>query len=518
MAEKSASPPISSSFLNQIEWYVKSSYPAILVQTQEYERVIPELEYLCDKTLLGKVQFYTWNLLDGFVHKRKPIADESSDPLEALKMLRANKIPEKSVIVFKDFHFHMAGPESIEAIRQLIDICKSTNRFMIFLSPVPEVPRELDKLIVLVEHQLPTKAELEIVLREGLEYSSKVTEKMKKEELDQVLDAARGLTAFEAENSFALAYARNKKIDVETIHQQKKQAIQKSQMLEFYETGEKMEHVGGLENFKNWLIQRKLAFSEKARKYGLPAPKGILAVGIPGCGKSLTAKATANAWELPLLRFDVGRVFAGLVGASEANMRNAIKVAEAMAPCVLWIDEIEKAFAGISSSGSTDSGVTARVFGNLLTWMQEHKETVFVYATANDVTKLPPELLRKGRFDEIFFIDLPNEEERESIWKIHLTRKGRNPEKFEKGMKDLVEKSADFTGAEIEQALVSAMYSAFYKDSEVTDFHCMKALMETVPLSRQMAEQVDKMRSWAKNRAVAATPVKEEAHKARKAM
>jgi SpoVK/Ycf46/Vps4 family AAA+-type ATPase len=280
-------------------------------------------------------------------------------------------------------------------------------------------------------------------------------------------------------------------------------------MLEYYETSDNMDGVGGLENLKGWLLQRRMAFTEKAREYGLPAPKGILTVGIPGCGKSLTAKATANAWELPLLRFDVGRVFAGLVGASEANMRNAIKVAEAMAPCVLWIDEIEKAFAGVSSSGSTDSGVTARVFGNLLTWMQEHKEMVFVFATANKVFDLPPELLRKGRFDEIFFIDLPDEEERLKIWEIHLKNKHRDPAKFD--LKTLVTKSRDFTGAEIEQALISGMYSAFYKGTEVTDFHCEKALMDTVPLSRQMAEQIDKMRTWASNRAVRATAVKDEA-------
>lgn len=491
--------------LDQVTWYIKSSYPAIQIQTGEYERVLPELQSVAQKL---KFSFFEWNILDGIREDGKTLDDSTSDPLEALKYLRSLRIPEKSIVVFKDFHFHMSSPESVEAIRQLVDLFKATNRVMVFLSPVTEVPRELDKLVVLVEHQLPTKADLEVILRESFEYSSKAVGKMTPEEIDTLLDAARGLTAFEAENALAMGWSKHGSFNVATVHEQKKQAISKSQMLEYYETSDSMDGVGGLDNLKEWLLKRRMAFSEKARAYGLPAPKGILTVGIPGCGKSLTAKATANAWELPLLRFDVGRVFAGLVGASEANMRNAIKVAEAMAPCVLWIDEIEKAFAGVSSSGSTDSGVTARVFGNLLTWMQEHKETVFVFATANKVFDLPPELLRKGRFDEIFFIDLPDDVEREAIWRIHISRKGRDPEKFD--LKTLVAKSRDFTGAEIEQALASGMYSAFYKNSEVTDFHCEKALMDTVPLARQMSEQIDKMRSWCQNRAVRATAIKEE--------
>lgn len=492
--------------LDQVAWYIKSSYPAIQIQTSEYERVIPELRTVAQKL---KFEFYEWNVLDGICRNGRSEDEATSDPLEALKFLRNLRIPEKSIVVFKDFHFHMSSPESVEAIRQLVDIFKASSRSMVFLSPVVEVPRELDKLVVLVEHQLPTKAALEIILRESFEYSAKAVSKMSDEDIDKILDAARGLTAFEAENALAMGFSKHGSFNVATVHEQKKQAISKSQMLEYYETSDNMDGVGGLENLKGWLLQRRMAFTEKAREYGLPAPKGILTVGIPGCGKSLTAKATANAWELPLLRFDVGRVFAGLVGASEANMRNAIKVAEAMAPCVLWIDEIEKAFAGVSSSGSTDSGVTARVFGNLLTWMQEHKEMVFVFATANKVFDLPPELLRKGRFDEIFFIDLPDEEERLKIWEIHLKNKHRDPAKFD--LKTLVTKSRDFTGAEIEQALISGMYSAFYKGTEVTDFHCEKALMDTVPLSRQMAEQIDKMRTWASNRAVRATAVKDEA-------
>jgi SpoVK/Ycf46/Vps4 family AAA+-type ATPase len=490
----------SEGFKKKCRGYFVSAFPAVMVQTMEVERVIPELRSLAKEL---KLDPYEWNILDGLCKDERPLNEETKDPLAALDYIRKKQLPERALVMFKDFHHHLPGVEVIEAVRQLVELCKATNRYMVFLSPVSEVPRELEKLIVVVEHDLPTKEDLEMILREDLPYAKKYVNAMDKDALSKVLDAAKGLTAFEAENAFALSCGIKKALDVDVIHQQKRQILAKSQVLEYYDVPHTLNDVGGLDNLKQWLVERELAFSEKAKKYGLPAPKGILTIGIPGTGKSLTAKAAASAWGIPLLRFDVGKVFAGLVGASEANMRSALKVAEAMAPCILWLDEIEKAFAGLGSSGSTDSGVTARVFGNFLTWMQEQKSGVFIYATANNARLLPPEMLRKGRFDELFFVDLPNEEERLAIWTIHIVKKGRDPKKFD--IVDLVKRSLDFTGAEIEAALNAAMFRAFAKDKEVTDLHIAKALMDTVPISRQMSEQLNESRNWAMHRAVPAT-------------
>ena len=258
-----------------------------------------------------------------------------------------------------------------------------------------------------------------------------------------------------------------------------------------------------MELLKGWLLQRKDAFGAEARRYGLPNPKGLLIVGIPGTGKSLTAKATASVFNRPLLRLDAGRLFAGLVGQSEGNLRSVIATVEAIAPCVLWIDEIEKGFSGARSSGVADGGTASRVFGTFLSWMQEKTAPVFVVATANDVTQLPPELLRKGRFDELFFIDLPNEEERQAIWRLQITKYGRNSQSFD--VQQLARATEGFTGSEIEQLVIDALYDAFSRREEPTDLSVMLVLNQTVPLSKLMGEQVAGLRSWAKGRARPAT-------------
>jgi SpoVK/Ycf46/Vps4 family AAA+-type ATPase len=267
---------------------------------------------------------------------------------------------------------------------------------------------------------------------------------------------------------------------------------------------------------KDWLNKRAVAFTDEARAFGLPAPKGILLLGVQGCGKSLCAKAVSRLWQLPLLRFDMGRMFGSLVGSSEENVRRAITVAESVAPAVLWVDEIDKAFVGSQSSGATDGGTTARVFGTFLTWLSEKTKPVFVVTTANDVSQLPPELLRKGRLDEIFYVDLPSDEERGEIFRIHLAKRGRNPETFD--LPALIEASRDFSGAEIEEAIISALYDAFYEKQELTTGHVLTSLKQTVPLAKTMAEKVASQRRWASGRArnaSSAAPVKLEADERR---
>ena len=263
--------------------------------------------------------------------------------------------------------------------------------------------------------------------------------------------------------------------------------------------------MGGMALLKEWLAKRSLALSERARQFGLPSPKGLLLLGVQGAGKSLVAKAIASQWQLPLLRLDLGRLFSWLVGSSEHNMRNALRMAESVSPCLLWLDELEKGLAGIASSHLSDAGTTARVFGSFLTWMQEKTAPVFVVATSNDISILPPEALRKGRFDEIFFIDLPALEERREIFSIHLSRRGRDPQNF--NLNRLARQSESFSGAEIEQAVISGLYDAFDAGRDLTDADILSSLASSVPLSHTMEYQINDLRNWARTHARPASPV-----------
>jgi SpoVK/Ycf46/Vps4 family AAA+-type ATPase len=287
------------------------------------------------------------------------------------------------------------------------------------------------------------------------------------------------------------------------VAREKANEVKKSGLLEVYATAASLDHIGGLDLLKQWLVQRQGAFGTEARQYGLPSPKGLLIVGIPGTGKSLTAKATATVLNRPLLKLDAGRLFGSLVGQSEGNLRSVIATVEAIAPCVLWIDEIEKGFHGARGSGYTDGGTASRVFGTFLSWMQEKTAPVFVVATANDVTQLPPEFLRKGRFDELFFIDLPNRQEREAIWRIQIAKYGRKPEAFD--VAGLAQATEGLTGSEIEQGFIDALYDAFSRREEPTDLSITMQLTDLVPLSKLMAEQISALRQWAKGRARPAT-------------
>ncbi len=316
------------------------------------------------------------------------------------------------------------------------------------------------------------------------------------------LQAARGLTLGEAENVFARILVNQERLtgeDVAEVLSEKQQIIRKSGLLEYYTTDESFERIGGLAVLKDWLAKRAPTFSEEARNFGLAAPRGIMLLGVQGCGKSLCAKAVANQWQLPLLRFDMGRMFGSFIGASEENVRRAIAVAESVAPAILWVDEIDKALSGSQGSGATDGGTTARVFGTFLTWLSEKTAPVFVVATANDISHLPPELLRKGRLDEIFFVDLPTSEERADIFRIHLARRGRLPDAFD--LAALAEAAHLFSGAEIEEAINSALYDAFSERTELATRHVLKALAESVPLARTMDEQIQTLRTWAEGRA-----------------
>jgi SpoVK/Ycf46/Vps4 family AAA+-type ATPase len=368
-----------------------------------------------------------------------------------------------------------------------------------------EIPMELDKEITVLNYPLPSRDDLSELLDKiiaDVKQFSQVVIDLDKAGRERLLQAALGLTLGEAENVFAKIIVKDERLsgdDVNEVFAEKQQIIRKSGLLEYYATSERFSNVGGMSVLKDWIDKRAVAFTPEARAFGLAAPKGILMLGVQGCGKSLCAKAVSNQWQLPLLRFDMGRMFGSLVGSSEENVRRAISVAESVAPAILWVDEIDKAFAGSQGSGATDGGTTARVFGTFLTWLSEKSAPVFVVATANDISQLPPELLRKGRLDEIFFVDLPSGEERIQVFRIHLEKRGREAAAFDLGA--LADHSKDFSGAEIEEAINSALYDAFYARKELNTEHVLTALGQTVPLAKTMDEQINRLRSWAEGRA-----------------
>ncbi|HEV2210941.1 MAG TPA: AAA family ATPase [Verrucomicrobiae bacterium] len=496
------------SFQAEIETLIRARYPILYVITNEETRV---QDVLVEIAARRQKKVFEWTCSSGVVPAGVSIQSHKSrnpgtkEPLAALDLVIEQVEP--AIFLFKDFHPFLTR-SNFAVIRRLKDIAlnlKNSFKTIVLISPVMEIPPELDKEITVVNFPQPAKEEL----AELLDRIIAEVQELKQVQVDlaladreRLLQAALGLTLGEAENVFAKIIVKDQRLSgahVQDVFAEKQQIIRKSGLLEYYAACEDFADVGGLDVLKDWLTKRTLAFTPAARDFGLPAPKGILLLGVQGCGKSLCAKAVARLWELPLLRFDMGRMFGSLVGSSEENVRRAIGVAESIAPTVLWVDEIDKAFAGSQSSGATDGGTTARVFGTFLTWLSEKTAPVFVVATANEVTQLPPELLRKGRLDEIFYVDLPAPDERAEIFRIHLAKRRRDPEQFD--LHALVAASPDFSGAEIEQAVISALFDAFYEHLELTSAHILTALGQTVPLAKTMSEQITAQRTWAHGRA-----------------
>jgi SpoVK/Ycf46/Vps4 family AAA+-type ATPase len=395
----------------------------------------------------------------------------------------------------------MGNAVVIRWLRDAIASFKDNQKTIVLMSPVQQIPIELEKEVVVLDFPMPNMGELDRVLSRQLE--SNRQRKISTQTREKLLKAALGLTKDEAQKVYRKAQVtagRLTEAEVEIVLSEKKQLIRRNGILEYIEDDETIDSVGGLEELKRWLKQRSNAFSERAREYGLPQPKGMLILGVPGCGKSMIAKTTSRLWGLPLLRLDIGRVYDGsMVGRSEANLRSALKTAESISPVILFIDELDKAFAGSAGSADSDGGTSSRIFGSFLTWMQEKKSPVFVMATANRVERLPGEFLRKGRFDEIFFVDLPNHEERQDIFKIHLSKRRKDILRFD--LDQLAKVSEGFSGAEIEQAVIAAMYEAFAQDREFTQLDIIAAIKSTLPLSKTMTEQVTALRDWARQRA-----------------
>ncbi len=492
----------------EIETLIRARYPILYVVSWEEQRVI---EWVADIAHKREKKVYEWSFSTGLVphgtslQSQKARAQATRDPIVALDAII--DLVEPAIFIFKDFHPFLSK-SNFAVVRKLKEIAihlKNSLKTIVLVSPVLEVPIEIEKEVTVVDFPLPMVKELSDLLDrivEDVRESSHVQIELDARDREKLLKAALGLTLTEAENVIAKILVNNGRLDaddVSNVFAEKQQIIRKSGLLEWCDAREGVEDVGGLDALKEWLKKRGTAFSDRAREFGLPSPKGVLLLGVQGCGKSLCAKAVSSMWKMPLLRFDVGKMFGSLVGSSEENIRKAIAVAESVAPCILWVDEIDKAFAGAQSSALSDGGTTARVFGTFLTWLSEKTAPVFVIATANQIAQLPPELLRKGRLDELFYVDLPGETERRDIARIHLAKRRREAKNFD--LRAIAACSDGFSGAEIEEAIVSALYDAFGADREVETEDIVKAVRESVPLSRTMAEELATLRAWASGRA-----------------
>ena len=506
----------------EIELLIRSKRPIIYVISQEENRVISALTNICDNAD-PSWDLLQWDIVTGLSSSYPCLLPEKEsqrklDQDEILQWFQELDVPKHkyALLVVKDYNkfFGVSAHKSqiehriIRQIKNLSYQFTTQNKTLIILSNSLEIPGDLEKFLPVIDYPLPSKEEIHDKVSDLLARAAnrkQLVEKFKvsysPDEMDIICNAFRGLSLSECEQTCAYCMIKHSSLSPEMISAQKKDIIRKSGLLDWIDPQDSLDSIGGLDGLKNWLHKRKDAFSQDAVDYGLPSsPKGILLAGIQGAGKSLFAKAVSGYWNFPLLRLDMGKIFSGLVGSSENNMRQVFKVAESVAPCILWCDEIDKGMSGTRSSGVTDGGTTSRVLGSWLTWMQERTEPVFVIATANDVSNLPPELLRKGRFDEIFFVDLPNSKERRKIFEIHIEKRNRNVDDFDLNL--LVKNSNNFTGAEIESSIESAMYEAFSDNKrDINNDDIIKALNDTVPICKLMSEEISWLRKWASDRA-----------------
>jgi AAA+ superfamily predicted ATPase len=477
------------SFDQELDVYLRARFTFLVLVTREEERALQLVRTLCERT---KRTALTWDVAEGFQALTPEDAGTptAKDPLTALD--KVDGAGGDELFILKDFHECWTNGPVKRKLRSVAQRLKFTKKSVLVLAPTGKVPEELRDEAVVVPFPPPTALELEAVLNRLTKLPG-VKVNLTKLGREKLVQAALGLTAAQAQRVFAKAIVSDGVLDdrdIDLVTGEKKQIIRESEALEYYPVTETPDDVGGLGVLKEWLRLRERAFTQEARDYGLPSPKGIALIGIPGTGKSLTAKMIGGLWRLPLLRLDVGALFGSLFGESEERARRALRMAETVAPCVVWIDEMEKALA----HGGLDSGTSTRVFGTILTWMQEKTVPCFVVGTMNDVSQMPPELLRKGRFDEVFFLDLPTLAERQEIVAVHLRKRKRLPRDFD--LARLAGESEGYVGAEIEQAIIDAMYVGFNEGREFTTDDVALALKRQVPLSVSSQETIGLLRNW----------------------
>ncbi|MGR3913473.1 MAG: AAA family ATPase [Gammaproteobacteria bacterium] len=490
-------------FSKDLKIHLQAGVPAIYVETAEWLRFEGVLGDCCEG--IGK-KWQSWNQFEGITLRDSEKASENTSGdgehkvFSSLLKYLSKEGDTVTVLEFADRYFDDADAQREFAV--MLRYLRGKKSTVIIVSPTLNMPPAVQSEFAVLDFPLPKREDIRKSLKKIAKDFGIPSDRI--DPAGQILDSVRGLGTTEIWNAFAKVAVQHQKItakEIPSLIAEKEQIIRKSGYLEFIRPDTEMSAIGGLDGLKEWLKTRKIAFGSGARKLHLDAPKGVLLLGIPGTGKSLCAKAVSAEWQMPLLRLDVGRIFGGLVGESESNMRNAIKTAESLEPCVLWIDEIEKGLSG-GAGGERDGGTSARVFGSLLTWMQEKQGEVFVFATANDVGRIPPELLRKGRFDEIFFVDLPDEKSRRDIFEIHLKRRGQRRAPSD----ELLKATAGFSGAEIEAIVKEALFLAHREKRgkggtiTVSAQNLIAAKGEMVPLSTTMREAIANLRQWAKNR------------------
>lgn len=479
-------------FFSELELLIKARYPIIYVPTIEEERLEFCLQQFI-KTFKSR-SLFAWNFIDGYYTNPNDLGFGAKNPLQALELIEKTTSTNKAIFLLKDFDSFLNDLSVSRKLKNLTNNSMIQSKTIIISGPQVNIPLTFKENIYILEFPFPT---IEEIKNELHKLSNTLEQNIENSTLTTLAKSCQGLSLERIRRVLSKVIYLQGKLSNEAfslILQEKKQIIKETQILEFYENEETLINIGGLENLKKWLISRRRSFSEQAQNYGLKSPKGLLLIGIQGTGKSLSAKVIANEWQLPLLRLDVGRLFAGIVGESESRIRQMIQLTEALSPCILWVDEIDKAFGGIYSKG--DSGITSRIFGTFVTWLSEKNAPVFVVATANNIEYLPNELLRKGRFDEIFFLGLPLEEERKEIFQIHLSRIRLTTWKsFD--INKLAKLSKNFSGAEIEQVIIEAMYDAFSSNREFTTEDICNAINNSVPLAYTEKETINKIQQWA---------------------
>ena len=481
-------------FLNEFVLLLKARYPIIYIATNEEERIEYLIKYCAKKYVVRT--YYSWDFVSGYQGNPNDTGFAARNPLEALDLIDKLTPETASLFVLKDYDNFLKDFSVVRKLKNLSRSLKTQPKNIIIVSSEINIPDSLKEFVTLLEFPLPTYSE---IVEELNRLISSLQQEIEPETLNNIAIACQGLSLERIRRVLSKVIAKYGEIDASSpnlILQEKKQIIQQTQLLEFCLNDKNISDLGGLDNFKDWLSLRAKAFSQEAIKYGLPYPKGLLLVGVQGTGKSIAAKIIAHEWQLPLLRLDFGRLFASLIGQSEQRVRKMIEIAEALSPCVLWVDEIDKAFAGAQSSG--DSGTTSRVLATFITWLSEKTSPVFVVATANNIDWIPPEILRKGRFDEMFFLNLPTREEREAIFEVHL--KKYRPDLIQTFQLPLLgQLSKDFSGAEIEQVVIEAMRLGFNEDREFNNEDILVSIQNLVPLAKTKSKEIDLLKTWSES-------------------
>jgi len=482
------------SFLNDFVLLLKARYPIIYISTYEEERVEYIIRY-CIKKYVSRT-YYSWDFVEGYQGNPNDVGFATKNPLEALDLIDKLTAETASIFVLKDYDNFLKDLSVTRKLKNLSRTLKTQPKNIIIVSSEVNIPDTLREHITVIDFPLPSYNE---IYEELNRLMTSLQQDVASEVIHNLATACQGLSLERIRRVLSKVIAQYGEINLSSsilILEEKRQIIQQTQLLEFCTTDKKLSDLGGLDNFKDWIRLRSEAFSQGALDYGLPYPKGLLLVGAQGTGKSIAAKIIAQEWNLPLLRLDFGRLFASLVGQSESRVRKMIQIAEALSPCVLWVDEIDKAFAG--SQGSGDSGTTSRVLATFITWLSEKTSPVFVVSTANNIEYIPPEIIRKGRFDEVFFLGLPNKEEREAIYNVHLT-KFRPNKKNNFQVSLLSELSADFSGAEIEQVVIESMRIGFSEKREFQTEDILTSIQNLIPLSRTKSKELKILQEWAES-------------------